>query len=320
MFGIAQWYIYQQRSKPLSLGATFIPSYANYLGVDPKETLQAMVDDLGIRRLRLVSYWNTIEKQPGIYDFSELDWQFRLAEEKNVKVSLAIGLRQPRWPECHMPDWARNQPKLEWELQLKSFIGKVVERYRASPALDSYQLENEFLLRVFGECEDFDRQRLIDEYNIVKRLDPVHPVLVSRSNAFVGFPVSEPVPDLYGISIYKRTWGRLLTNRYVELPFPSWFYSFLAGGSKIINGKDTIVHELQAEAWMPPHIELPNAPKEEIAKSMDADRLRKRFEFARATGIKTIDLWGAEWWYHMKVKRGDPSLWEVAKTEFQQTR
>ena len=182
MYGIAQWYIASNKSQEFKFGATFIPSYARYFGLEPKDTLQAMIDELGIRHYRFVSYWDEIEKTPGVYDFEELDWQFEKARASNSTVTLAIGLRQPRWPECHMPTWASSQPKDVWYPQLKTFMTKVIERYKDVPFLESYQLENEFFLDVFGICPDFSRDRLIDEYNLVKSLDPNRTLIISRSN------------------------------------------------------------------------------------------------------------------------------------------
>ncbi|OGL29422.1 hypothetical protein A3D14_01510 [Candidatus Saccharibacteria bacterium RIFCSPHIGHO2_02_FULL_47_12] len=315
MYSIAQWYIWSNRDKPLHVGATFVPNYARYLGVDPKETFTAILDDLGLKRVRLVSYWNDIEKSPGQYDFSELDWQFKMAEERGVDVSLAIGLRQPRWPECHMPQWLKDDPKEIWYPQLKNVMKQTVERYKTSPALDSYQLENEFFLTVFGICPDFSRDRLIDEYNFVKSLDSEHPVIVSRSNNWVGVPIQLPTPDSYGVSVYKRIWDHVFTKRYLEYPFPAWYYAFYAGASKLLQGKDMIIHELQAEPWTPPGFNIKDAPVDELYKSLNPERLRNRFEYGRATGMKTIDMWGAEWWYQMKVLRGNPEVWNVAKEE-----
>src|SRR5690606_23413971 len=128
--------------------------------------------DLGLERLRLVSYWSNHERERGVYDFEELDWQFRLAEERGVKISLSVGLRQPRWPECHMPDWAAKLPKDQWYPELKKYMAATVNRYKDSPVLESYQLENEFLLTVFGECPDHDPERLKDEFNFMRQLDP----------------------------------------------------------------------------------------------------------------------------------------------------
>ncbi len=318
MYGIAQWYIFSQRNVPTQLGVTFIPSYAEYLDVEPKQTLSAIITDLKPSHLRLVSYWDTIEKtQGGPYDFSELDWQFAMAEQAGVKVSLAVGLRQPRWPECHMPKWQLNQPKDVWYPELKKVMAATVERYRDNPALESYQLENEFFLSVFGECPDFSRDRLVDEFNMVKTLDPNHTLVVSRSNNAIGFPIGAPRADKFGVSVYKRVWDKTITKRYVEYPFPGWFYGFLAGGGKILTGKDLMIHELQAEAWTPDGYNIKTAPLDELRKSMNPERLHNRFEYAEASGIKRIDLWGAEWWYAMKVNRGEPGLWNAAQQEFQ---
>lgn len=315
MYGVAQWYIYSNKSKPMQVGATFIPDYAKYFGLDPQETLDAIINDLGMRRLRFVSYWKHIEPKKGHYDFSELDWQFKMAEQSHAQVSLAIGLRQPRWPECHQPEWAKGESKDVWYPQLKKYMAAVVNRYKNSPALESYQLENEYFLRVFGKCTDFDRDRLVDEYNMVKQLDPNHKLVVSRSNNAIGIPINEPIPDESAVSVYKRVWDRTLTRRYFEFPFPAWFYAFLAGTGKLVNGKDMFIHELQAEPWLPDGFSLNSAPIEEQDKSMNAQRLKDRFEFGAATGIRTMDMWGVEWWYARKIKNNDPSLWNAAKDE-----
>lgn len=317
MYGIAQWYIYSQRNQPLNIGVTFIPRYARYLEVEPKETLQAILTDLKPSHVRLVSYWNDIEKTRGTYDFSELDWQMDMVRDSGAKVTLAIGLRQPRWPECHMPQWHLNQPKEVWYGDLKDVMAATVGRYKTHPALESYQLENEFFLSVFGECPDFSRDRLIDEYYHVKSIDSEHPVIISRSNNAIGFPINEPQPDAFGVSVYKRVWDRTLTRRYVEYPFPSWFYGFLAGGGKILTGKELIIHELQAEAWTPDGYEIKTGPLEELEKSMNPERLKGRFDYAKGSGIKRMDLWGVEWWYAMKVNRDQPQLWNTAIQEFQ---
>jgi len=155
MYGIARWYIATQASKPLVIGTSFIPAYAESLGLDPQETMDALIDDVGVRHFRLVSYWNQLEPAPGKYDFSLLDWQFAKAEKAGAKVTLSLGLRQPRWPECHMPKWAEGQPQAVWQPQLEAFMTQVVQRYKTSPALDSYQVENEYFLKGCGICTNF---------------------------------------------------------------------------------------------------------------------------------------------------------------------
>lgn len=317
MYAIAMGYFWSNRNTPTTMGATFISDYASHLGVDPKETLSAVLYDLKIKHIRLVSYWDGIEKVEGTYDFSDLDWQFDMAEQAGVPISLSLGLRQPRWPECHMPKWAMGLEKDVWAPKLNVFITKVMERYKDRPGLESYQLENEFFLSVFGECPDFSRERLIDEARLVKSIDSNHPLIITRSNNAVGLPVGKPRPDVFGISIYKRVWDKNITKRYYEYPFPAWFYGFLAGAGKLVTGKDLIVHELQTEPWLADGFNIKDAPIEEMYKTLNPERLKDRIEYGRATGMTTIDMWGVEWWYQMKTKREQPELWNVAKKELE---
>jgi len=321
MYGLAQYYIDKHKNEPLVFGATFIPTYAESFGLDPQEVMTAAIDDLGIKRFRLVSYWDESEKEQGIYDFSDLDWQFRLAEERGAKVSLAIGLRQPRWPECHMPNWAERMTKAQWSEALNNYMRVVIERYKNSPALEEYQLENEYFLSVFGICPDHSRERLVDEYNFVKQVDPNHPLTVSRSNNALGLPLRDPRADEFSISVYKRVWDRTITKRYFEYPLPAWFYASLAGGGELLTGRNLFIHELQAEAWLPPDQnfamnDINSIPEQN--KSMNPERLRDRIRYGAATGMKTIDLWGIEWWYWRKVKANDPGLWDTAREEINQ--
>lgn len=314
MYGIAQWYIHTERGSQ-QLGVSFIPDYAASLGVDPQDTMDALLG-IGVKQFRLVSYWSDMEQTPGKYDFSQLDWQFKKAEAAHAKILLTLGLRQPRWPECHIPDWAAKEPMSRWQPQLEQFMKAVVQRYQHSPSLQAYQLENEYFLKGFGNCTDFSRSRLVSEYNLVKKLDPHHKVIVGRSNNALGFPVGQPQPDEFSISVYKRVWDANVTHRYFEYPQPAWFYAFLAGTQKIFNHKDMIVGELQAEAWPPNGQTIQNTSLAEQNKSFNAKRFKDRIEYGRATGMPQIYLWGAEYWYYRLVKLHDPSLWSVAKQAF----
>jgi hypothetical protein len=296
MYGIAQWYIHSETGKQV-FGVSFIPDYATSLGVDPQQTMDGLLD-IGVRQFRLVSYWSDIEQNQGQYDFSQLDWQFQKAEKAGAKISLSVGLRQPRWPECHMPDWAANEPSSQWEPQLEQYVNTVVNRYKDSPALESYQIENEYFLKGFGICDTIkgaeDRQRLVDEYNLVKSLDGTHTIIINRSNNALGWPVGQPQPDMFGISIYKRVWDAGVTHRYLEYPYPAWYYGFVAGWQKIVTGHDMIIHELQAEAWAPNGKELKDISLAEQNKSLNAKRLKDRFGYGKATGMPQIYMWGAE--------------------------
>lgn len=318
MYGIARWYIWQQSSTPLTLGTSFIPDYAESFGLNPQQTLHAIIYDLGVRNLRFVSYWSDIEPIKGQYDFSTLDWEFAQADAAHAKVTLSIGLRQPRWPECHPPSWVdTSAPDSQWEPELNQYMQAVIDRYKNNPALQSYQLENEYFLKAFGQCQNFDRNRLVSEFQFVKKLDPNHPVIIARSNNALGTPLGKPTPDEFGVSVYKRVWDATITHRYFEYPFPAWFYAALAGTEEIITGKNTVIHELQAEPWPPNGQGITQTSLAEQNKSLDAARLKERFQYGEATGIRTIYLWGAEYWYYRKTVLHDPDLWNVAKQQYQ---
>lgn len=315
-YGIGQYYIQKHADEELKIGATFIPNYAEYFELDAQETMQAMIDDLGIKRFRLVTYWKDYEPEPDQYDFEKLDWQFDKVEAAGGEIALALGLRQPRWPECHGPDWAMEKTVPEWTEDLKEFMGVVIDRYKDREVLLEYQLENEYFLSVFGECPDFSRERLVDEFNYIKEKDPTRDIMVSRSNnATPSWPVNEPRADIVGASIYKRVFDKTVSRRYFEYPYPSWFYSFLAGATEITTGRNTMIHELQTEAWLPEGYSMKTAPIQELYKTFSPERVESRIAYGVNTGIKTIDLWGAEWWYHMKTARDAPEIWDNVKFE-----
>jgi len=316
MYGIAMWYQHEQKGKPTNLGVTFVADYATYLGVDAHQTYTAILNELHVKHLRLVSYWSDIEPTQGQYNFSELDWEMQQAQAHGVKISLSIGLRQPRWPECHPPSWVdTTKPVQAWQPQLEQYITTVVNRYKRNPALQSYQLENEYYLSAFGQCNNFSRTRLSSELDLVHQLDPKHQVIMSRSDNYAGFSLRKPLPDVVGISVYRHVWATPL-HRYATYPFPSWYYAFLAGAQQILTGKPSVIHELQAEPWPPNGQDITKTSLGEQNKTFDAQTLKSTVQFGKQTGIKDIDLWGAEYWYYRMVKLHDPSVWQTAESIF----
>ncbi len=318
MYGIGYWYQQKHSPEQLVFGATFVPNYSRYFENEPKQVLSAMINDLGIKRYRLVSYWNIHEPIEDQYDFTELDWQFDMIEQAGGTVALSIGLRQPRWPECHGPQWAMDKPIEQWSQDLNEYMGMVIDRYKDREVLVEYQLENEYLLTVFGDCPDHSRQRLIDEYNFVKSKDSTRPLIVNRSNnAVPSWPINEPRADKVGAAVYKRVWDKTITKRNFEYPLPAWFYSFLAGGTELTTGRNSIIHELQMESWLAEDLEydMRDAPLGDLYETFGPQTVESRMKYAADTGIKTIDLWGVEWWYQLKYQRGAPEIWDTVKAE-----
>lgn len=311
MYAIA-WSYQQKSDKDFEFGISFSQAYAEELNLDWKEAYEANLRDLGVKKVRLMSYWTFIENERDNPYFNDLDWQFEKSQEYNAKISLALGQRQPRWPECHVPDWAKQLDTVEYETEILEFIEQVVNRYKDHPALENFQLENEAANRNFGDCEELNRELLQKEYDLIRSLTDKD-IVINASNQS-GIPLREPVGDKVGFSIYKRahfdaigqTWS--WSFNYV----PSWWHSFRAGLVEGIH-KDTssFIHELQAEPWGPKA--TVDLSTQEQFNTMDPEKLIEIVEFAKTMGMNEIYLWGAEWWYWRLTEFNDPSLWNTAK-------
>lgn len=309
--GVITWAVLQfnrsQSKLPVRLGYSFSDEYARQLGLDPIPVLETLLSEIHPHQIRLMSYWDEIEPNRGEYDFTMLDSEIALAKQHGVSVSLAIGLRQPRYPECHAPRWEKD---LAGDLQhqtLLAYEAAVIKRYGSQ--VDSWQLENEASNRTFGICPKPDNKLLLSEYIQLKKLDS-HPVIMNVSDE-VGLPVGQPRGNEVGISLYRRYYENQWLKRYVSYPLPSWFYRIRAALIQVYSGRPVIIHELQAEPWGPTQVQWLSLAEQD--KTMDATKLKAIIRFAKQTGIKQIDLWGAEWWYWRKIKAGDVSVWDAAK-------
>ena len=119
------------------LGVTFSKQYASYLGLDWKESYLSILNDLKVKYLRLPIYWEDVEKEDGRYDFTDVDWQLNEAKRRDVKVVLVIGMRQPRWPECHAPAWTEGMNESLIQTRILTMVEKVVSRYASEPSIVS---------------------------------------------------------------------------------------------------------------------------------------------------------------------------------------
>ncbi len=287
--------------------------YAQYLGVDTKKCLEAAITDLGFKRFRLMSYWNRLEPLPGQYDFRELDWQIDMAEKHGVEVSLCLGLRQPRWPESHWPEWALHLPEDERQDRLLEFIKATVLRYKDKKCIESYQLENEALLKSFGENGNFDRNRLRNEFKLVKSLDSSRPVIMSTSDSW-GIPVFGPRPDMYAFSIYRYFYDK---GSYRHASRPAVFYRVRAFLIRLLKWRRVFIHELQAEPWGSQPI--PDMTLDEQFKSVNSARVKEAVAYARKTGLNPIDIWGLEWWYWLKIEHNHTEIWDYMRSVYRES-
>jgi hypothetical protein len=296
-------------------GASFSLIRCRELGLDPQRVLLSALKELGLRRFRLMSYWNVHEPHHGVYNFDELDRQFELVNKYGGRVTLAVGKRQPRWPECHIPDWALALPRPAWYEALYAYIDHVVRRYKDDPALESYQLENEALLKSFGDCKDkdYNRSRLQHELERIKAVDGTKPVIMTFSDSW-GFPFRGPVPDVYATSLYRITVKK--NGQYSYSKRPPLFYEMRAAVVSTARRRPVFIHELQAEPWVKQAIA--SVPIDEQLRYMNTEILHETLQFARNTNLSPIDLWGLEWWYWLR-EHGNAEIWNAIRSEVNST-
>ena len=300
-------------------GVDFSESQAAYLGLDPAETYSAIIDDLGAKHIKIHINWNATEKSQHVFDFTALDRQVAEAEEKDVKLILVIGMKTGRWPECHTPEWFKDIPKDERQVEIIRYITTIAGRYKNADAVQYWQVENEPLID-FGTCPDWyyeqDTDLLEAEVAAVRSVDPSRQIIISDSGELSSWTKAAEIADIVGVTMYRSSWDAsektFGLNPYTFLS-PE-FYSAKAAIIRTYYDKPVISVELQAEPWASKG--LAEASLEEQAKSMNPELFRENIEFAKQAGLGSYYFWGAEWWYWMKTKHNQPEIWNDAKVLF----
>lgn len=303
------------RAEKITWGVNFSQKHARDLGLDWRETYLALFNDLNVKNIKLITHWDLIEPEKDRYLFDDLDWQIKIAEEKGANILLVIGMKTGRWPECHIPDWAKNLSKEEQQGRILILIEKTVSRYTGSTRANliwGWQVENEPFFP-FGECPWMnDENFLKKEIDLVKFLDD-RPVIISDSGEFSFWIRAAQLGDIVGATLHRKAWFREF-GFYVHYPFPPTYYWRRAQIIKYLYKKEVLSVELQAEPWGPTL--LYDLPLEEQKKTMNLGQFRKNIEFAKKTGFDTFYLWGAEWWHWLKEKQNQPEIWQEAKKLF----
>lgn len=297
-------------------GMSFNTPYAEELGLDWQETYDAILNDLGVRHLRLSAHWTMVEKEKDNFNFVELDYQLDKAEEVGADVVFALGRRLPRWPECHVPDWAQS---LTWEEQkdeLREYIKVVVNRYKNRHNIIYWQVENEPYLGVFARehCQELDEDFLKEEISLVRKLDPSRPILITDSGNLGTWWGAYKNADVFGTSVYVYFWNPELGQ--FKTFIPPWFYQLKEGVLRLVFGdKSTILIELSAEPWLVEPIV--DVPLDTQYSRMNLDKFNNIIEYAKETRFEKQYLWGAEWWYWLKLQ-GEEHMWVKGKELFNQ--
>lgn len=303
----------------ITWGVTYSPSQAEYLGLDPKQTYQAIIKDLDAKHIKLHVNWNVTEPQNNQYNFEDLDFYIRQANRNDVDLILVIGMKTGRWPECHTPDWVHNLPAEQRDDEILEYVQTIVERYERVPAITHWQIENEPFLE-FGTCPDwyyeFGTELVEKEIALVKSIDPSRKVIVSESGELSDWTQAAEVADIVGITMYRSAWSES-TETFGINPYSFLtpkFYKTKAAYIKAVYNKPVINIELQAEPWASKP--LREASLAEQAESMNPTLFRENIAFASQSGLGTYYFWGVEWWYWMKTNHRQPAIWNEAKQLF----
>jgi hypothetical protein len=298
----------------ITYGMSFNTLYARELGLDWKETYDAILDDLRVRHLRLAAHWPMIEPQKDVYTFSEMDYQLARANEVGAKVILGVGRRLPRWPECHVPSWAKGLTWEEQQQEILDYMTLVVERYKGNDAITHWQVENEPFLEVFAteHCGVLDEAFLEKEIALVRTLDPSRPILVTDSGNLGTWAGAFKHGDAFGTSVYIYFWNPELGQFRTVLP--PWAYRIKENVMKLLYGdKQTFLIELSAEPWLLEPI-IDTSLETQYSR-MDIEKFEDILTYAKDTRYDLQYLWGAEWWYWL-MQKGDPSFWDKGKELF----
>lgn len=290
-------------------GVSFDPQNAQSLGLDPKVVLQAALDDLGVDHLRLTAYWNRMESERGVYDWSELDWQMKMAQEKEAKVLLTVGRKLPRWPECAQPAWYNSLSSAEQRKELLEFVNLTVARYKTYNNVIGWQVENEPLVGWFGVCPPPDKEELKQEIFLVKQLDSRQVVVTDSGELSTWYSAATAGEDVLGTTLYRVVWNQYTGFWHWPLP-PAYYYYKSALIEKLTGVKKVIVTELQMEPWVDGA--MADYPLAQQYSSMNPDQFRSNISYVKQAGFDEVYLWGVEWWYWMKEAKGIPDFWQEA--------
>lgn len=304
-------------------GVSFSRFHTDELGLNWKETYLAILNDLRVKHFRFSAHWPLTEPEKDKYNFVELDFQMAEAQKNGASVILAVGRRLPGWPECHEPEWLKNEiskikdqsEKVKFKNgRVLKYIETVVSRYKDYDNIIYWQVENEPFLTGFSRsaCGPLDKDFLEKEIELVKRVDS-RPVLLTDSGELGDWFRTYSRGDIFGTSLYLYIWPRSL-GFPIRYPVTSAFFRIKYNLVRLVFGvKPSFVVELSTEPWLlQPIVET---PIEIQLGRMGIDKFNEMVDFSAKTGFNGFYLWGAEWWYWLKLK-GYPEHWQRAQELF----
>ncbi|MBE9030260.1 beta-galactosidase [filamentous cyanobacterium LEGE 11480] len=317
--------------RSIALGTTFSPLQCYYLGLDFREAFEAICT-LGLDQIRLGAYWNVIERQRGQDDFSEIDWLLDRCDQHNVDVVLAVGMKVPRWPEFHFPDWVKDlgdigagsqsldQRSPQVAAAALEFSDRVVQHCRDAPAVKYWQVENEPFtqLEIAGGrflSPEFVRQEIAlvqsRKRNAQKILltNAIHLPTPHPSEDEPAFWTSVDLADAVGLNVYTKV-PTTTAGEYLE-PAPEFWRTLQDWQISLRDHeREAWIAEAQAEPW---ELQKLVAIDQLDYPSATPLRMRTLVHSLCDIGYTNILLWGCEYWYWHKRQGQSLWWWEVKR-------
>ena len=319
--------------RPRKLGTTFSQLQCGYLGVNYRDAFEHICS-LGFNLIRLCSYWSEIEREPNTFDFTVLDWLLSTAEKHSINVVLTVGMKAPRWPEFHFPDWVQERcdtsnagqpldanPALA-DLTL-NFIQAVMNHTKSSPCIKYWQVENEAFNTpdvAAGRCLSYDfvqrevalarKTAAAGQRILLTNGISLAPVDFVKSDEHA-FKQSLSLADAVGINVYTKV-GTFLG--LYQTPFPVFWRKLASWRNSMVSaGKEAWITEAQAEPWEYKTLAATARsayPSSSPQSAADAAITLGQLEYS------PVLLWGCEYWYWQKVN--ERNHWWTAMEQFTQ--
>lgn len=309
--------------RPPNLGTTFSQLQCHYMGLDYRETFRAICA-LGFNRVRLCSYWHEIEPVENKFDFTALDWLLDESHRHGIEVVLTIGMKAPRWPEFHFPDWlharqdtATNQTAVDLNRAIGdralNFTQAVVNHVRDAPNLNYWQIENEPFTRLEITAGRYLSYEFVQQETALVRslATPTQKLVMTTAISLPAADLAEDdrafqesinLADAVGINVYTKV---PTGDSFYLQPQPSFWQKLKEWQTHLADHeKEDWIAEAQAEPWE--LNQLVAMAKAEYPSSTPK-RTSNLVNSLTDLGYGTVMLWGCEYWYWQK--KNARNLW-----------
>lgn len=307
-----------------AFGVCFSQRRAAGLGLDPSETLLALLIHLKPRFLRLPLYWDEIAPEPAGYQFEGIHWQLDQAQTYGSRVLLAVGIKGPGLGQYSVPSWLGDglasaqagapAPPGRLAANLYLMLERTVALLADYDTIDAWQIEHEpFVTAKPGLSPPPISVDLVRrEAEIVREVDSRHrPIVVNHRGGAIfsgAWRTALGLADIIGEDIgpppVDTNYGGLSGLLRRKLSAPQTRLLALAAARR---GKPLWITELSTEPAPAP----PPATSEQISRG-PLLRMRQAAALASRSGAQRVYLDGAEWWLQMR-DRGDDRYWELGR-------